>query len=222
MRLRITPAVVAWFKGQHHGLYDNSILGATTLNGLTANVPRPPIYFFSMAFCATIPFPNRLLEYRDINEFICLFPLGNIFALGIGTILRFARWIGFVPSLQNVFSWFTNVANRHLDALGYFLRIPHPGKQIPRPDMLPVLAPFAYGMAGITAGAWVANDGIVNTVSMDGPPGNGNVHPAQEFVSRLDPTNLKRVQGRFWYFGENSTIDHADQLGIFTDPTTVR
>lgn len=103
--------------------------------------------------------------------------------------------------------------------MGYFSQIPQPGEQIPRPDMLPVLAPFSYGMGGVRRGEWAANDGIVNTVSMDGPP--GNVRSAAEFVSHLDPVNLGPVQGPFWYIGENGTIDHADQLGVFTDATTV-
>lgn len=113
----------------------------------------------------------------------------------------------------------TDVANRHLGAMGYFSQIPRPGEQIPRPDMLPVIAPFAYGMGSVKGGQWAANDGIVNTVSMDGPP--GNVRGAEEFVSNLDLANLGQVQGPFWYFGENGTIDHADQLGVFTDATTV-
>ena len=74
-------------------------------------------------------------------------------------------------------------------------------------------------MGSVSGGKWAANDGIVNTASMDGPP--GNVRDAEEFVSHLDLANLEQVQGPFWYFGENGTIDHADQLGVYTDPTTV-
>jgi len=87
--------------------------------------------------------------------------------------------------------------------------------------MLPVLAPSAYGMAGIQGGDWTANDGIVNTISMSGPSGDGRVRRAQDFLLDFDLKNPTSVQGPFWYFGENSTIDHADQLGIFTDRTTV-
>ncbi|KAK4232841.1 hypothetical protein C8A03DRAFT_48406 [Achaetomium macrosporum] len=225
MRQRIGRAVVAWFEGQTNGLYDNSIAGATVLN-TTTTLAAPPTYFFTMAFCATNPFPNRILTRQDIEEFIRLLPGGDIFNfLGFGftatTLLELANWAGIAPTLQRTFSWMTDVANRHLGAMGYFSQIPRPGEQVPRPDMLPVIAPFAYGMGGVRGGEWAANDGIVNTVSMDGPPGPpGNVRGAEEFVSHFNPANLGAVQGWFWCFGENGTVDHADQLGVFTDATT--
>lgn len=224
MRGRISPAVVAWFNGQVNGLHDNSIAGAAALN----NLPVAPVtslpYLFTMAFCATNPFPNCILTRQDIEEFIRLLPGGNIFNfLGVGfgaaALLNLGSRAGLAPTLQRTFSWMTDVANRHLGAMGYFSQIPRPGEQIPRPDMLPVIAPFAYGMGSVRGGVWAKNDGIVNTVSMDGPP--GNVHGVEQFVPDLDLENPRDVQGRFWYFGENGTIDHADQLGVFTDAITV-
>lgn len=98
----------------------------------------------------------------------------------------------------------TDVANRHLGEVGYFSQIPRPGEQIPRPDMLPVIAPFAYGMGSARGDAWAANDGIVNTVSMDGPP--GNVRDVDELLLNLDPANLRDVQGRFWYLGRMAPL----------------
>jgi hypothetical protein len=225
MRQRIGPAIVAWFNGQVNGLYNNSIDGATELNSLPAPPATPLPYFFTMAFRATNPFPNRTLTRQDVEEFILLLPGGNIFnflgvGFGVTTLLNLANWAGVAPTLQRTFSWMTDVANRHLGAMGYFSQIPRPGEQIPRPDVLPVIAPFAYGMGSVRGGEWAANDGVVNTVSMDGPP--GNVRDAREFIPHLDPENLGQVQGPFWCFGENGTIDHADQLGVFTDATTVR
>jgi hypothetical protein len=224
MRERIGPAVVAWFNGQVNGLHDNSIAGVTDLNNLPAPPAAPQTYVFTMAFRATNPFPHRILTRQDIEEFIHLLPAGNIFnflgfGFGITTLLQLADWAGIAPRLQSTFSWMTDVANRHLGAMGYFSQIPRPGEQIPRPDMLPIIAPFAYGMGSVRGGEWAANDGIVNTVSMDGPP--GNVRGVEEFLSLYDLANPQQVQGPFWYCGENGTIDHADQLGVFTDATTV-
>jgi hypothetical protein len=224
MRERIGPAVVAWFNGRVNGLHDNSIAGAADLNNLPATLAPPQTYVFTMAFRATDPFPHRILTRQDVEEFIRLLPGGNIFnfmgfGFGIATLLQLADWADIAPELRSTFSWMTDVANRHLGAMGYFSQIPRPGEQIPRPDMLPVIAPFSYGMAGVRGGEWAANDGIVNTVSMDGP--SGRVRGAEEFVSHFDRANPGPVQGPFWYFGENRTIDHADQLGVFTDPTTV-
>jgi hypothetical protein len=229
MRERIGPAVVAWFNGQINGLYDNSIAGATELNDLSATLPPPPppphpaTYFFTMAFRATYPFPHRILTLQEIEAFIRLLPGGDIFnflgfGFGVTTLLEIANWADLAPPLQKTFTWITNVANNHLGAMGYFSQIPRPGEQIPRPDMLPVIAPLSYAMGGVRGGEWAANDGIVNTVSMHGPP--GNVRSAGEFASHFDRANPRLVQGPFWYIGENSTIDHADQLGVFTDVKT--
>jgi hypothetical protein len=224
MRQRIGPAVVAWSNGQVNGLHDNSIAGATDLNNLPVALAPSQTYVFTMAFRATDPFPNGTLERRDVEEFMHLLPVGNIckylgFGVPVTALLHLMDWAGIAPGLRRTLSWMTDVANRHLHAMGYFSQIPRPGEQIPRSDMYPAIAPLAYGMGSVRGGEWAANDGIVNTVSMDGPP--GYVCGVEEFVSHLDPANPGQVQGPFWYFGENGTIDHADQVGVFTDATTV-
>ena len=227
MRQRITPAVIAWWHSKVNGIYDNSIAGATALNTLAASQPLPPpTYFFTMAFCATTHFPTRTLSREDIEGFFELFPAGGIASMfGIprfaSSFLNFANWARISPPLVSVLGWVTDVASRHLKAMGYFSQIPRPGEQIPRPDMLLVLAPFAYAMGGEVAGGRERrrNDGVVNTISMDGP--EGRVKRAEGFVAELDAVNPRPVQGKFWYFGENGTIDHADQIGVFTDLVTV-
>lgn len=229
MRQRIGPAVIEWFNGTVNGLHDNSITGANALNnltGVTTTYPPPPTYFLTMSFCATTPFPNQTLTPPDIREFFQLLPLGGVANFAglpwlISSSLSFGSWLGATPPLQSVLAWMTDVANRHLGALGYFTQIPRPGPQIPRSDMLPVIAPFAYAIGGINAPNEnrEPNDGIVNTMSMDGP--DGRVLDARNFAAELDPANPQTAQGHFWHFGSNATIDHADQLGVFTDATTV-
>ena len=117
----------------------------------------------------------------------------------------------------------TGVASRHLGALGYFSEIPLPGPQIPRPDMLPIIAPFAYAIGGINVPGEdrEPNDGIVNTMSMDGPEGRVR-DAAGSFAAQLSVANPQTTAwGPFWHFGSNAAIDHADQLGVFTDASIV-
>ncbi|KAK4444437.1 hypothetical protein QBC34DRAFT_474914 [Podospora aff. communis PSN243] len=229
MRDRIAPAVLAWWHGPVNGLHDNSLSGVAALNALTArsSPSSSQTYLFTMAFCATTRFPDRTLSRQDIQEFFNLFPAGELAGLfGIphfaSKLLNFANWAKIAPPVVNVLGWATRVARRQLREMGYFSQIPMPGEQIPRADMLLALAPFAYGMGGVAVagdgqGVWGRNDGIVNTASMDGP--EGWVRPAEEgFVDEVSVGGGKG--GWWWYFGENETVDHADQIGVFTDPVT--
>ncbi|KAK0613354.1 Alpha/Beta hydrolase protein [Immersiella caudata] len=226
MRERIGPAVLSWWNGTVNGLYDNSLPGVSALDILTASssLNQSPTYFFTMAFCATVPFPKRTLTHQDVQEFFDLFPAGKLAGLlGIPhfavKVLNVANWVSISPPIVKVLGWVTHVARRHLKEMHYFSQIPVPGEQIPRADMLLVLAPFAYGMGGLAGNdnkEWGRNDGIVNTVSMDGP--DGWVKGATGFV---DEVRMGRGKGGWWwYFGENNTVDHADQIGVFTDPVT--
>jgi hypothetical protein len=94
--------------------------------------------------------------------------------------------------------------------------------------MLPLIKFPAYAMGGrdeipvnalpnITPEEFRLNDGIVNTRSMDGPVGpyvdNG------DFAAQYRAGQI--AKGKYWHFGRNSTIDHADQVGVFTSDNTV-
>lgn len=227
MRERIGPDVIRWFNGKVNGLYDNSIAGAQALNKATiTGSNRVPTHFFTMSFCGTIPLPNENLTPQDICEFFQLFPLGGIpNFLGIpriiAPILSLTNQLRISPSLISVLGWITGVANRHLKLFRYFSHIPRPGPQIPRADMLAVIAPFAYAMGGlhVLGEDREPNDGIVNTMSMDGP--DGRVGDARRFVDELRTRGVRVERETYWHFGSNTSIDHADQLGIFTDPVTV-
>lgn len=126
----------------------------------------------------------------------------------------------------------SDVANRHLRAMNYFSRIPRPGSQIPRADLLPVIALPAYAMGGyqldqqrlqtlngITSEEYQRNDGIVNTMSMSGPVNAVyGVHPFPDPGN--DMTTMDRAKGQYWHLGENVMIDRADQIGVFTAENT--
>ncbi|PVH68536.1 alpha/beta-hydrolase [Cadophora sp. DSE1049] len=232
MRARIDPDVTTWWQGRNNGLFDNSLTGVVNLDTF-APAPSPHILYFTMSFCATELFPDRVLTDRDINEFLALFPVLNPGGI-VGKVTTFFKFqrvgtlIGVLPRLRAALTWIIDVANRHLQAMGYFYQIPLPGTQIPRPDMLPVIAFPAYAMGApgirmgpfpnITPEQFRSNDGIVNTRSMDGPVGgpvnNGN------FAARLTAAGAPGVRGIYWHLGTNSTIDHADQIGVFTNAAT--
>lgn len=113
------------------------------------------------------------------------------------------------------------VANGHLGQLGYFNRVPLPGARVPRPDVLPLMMLPAFAMGGYTipnrpkqtSAEFQPNDGIVNTVSMRGPD--------DQHVFDVANFQANNRNGRYWHIGVNETIDHADQIGVFTNPETV-
>ncbi|EWY97322.1 hypothetical protein FOYG_02182 [Fusarium oxysporum NRRL 32931] len=232
MRARIALDITAWWTGLHNGLYDNSIPGVSNLNAF-APTPSPNIYYFTMSFCATRPFPKDTLTTQDINGFLALFPLNQVWnPLGVwGRVAApfqpLGTRLGVLPSLYAALTWITEVANRHLQIMQYFSQIPRPGSQIPRQDMLPLIMYPAYAMGGrgttlpgITLQEFQQNDGIVNTRSMDGPS-TGPVNHGS-FTARLAAASPANLKGIYWNLGDNATIDHADQIGVFTDPDTFR
>ncbi|KAF2259617.1 alpha/beta-hydrolase, partial [Lojkania enalia] len=238
MHTRLSNIVPFWWNSNLHGLHDNSILGVASLNDFAPD-PSEHTYYFTMAFCATNPFPNRTLGQQDVNEFLALFPLNEVFnPFGVGgralsSVFQIFSQLPFLPQLRDFAAWLTDVANRHLGSMNYFSRIPRPGSQVPRADMLPAIAVPAYAMGGyqldqqgsrvldhITSEEYQRNDGIVNTKSMSGPvsaeygagpfPGPG-----------IDMKDMASAKRKYWYLGENATIDHADQIGVFTSENTV-
>ncbi|KAH7308898.1 hypothetical protein B0I35DRAFT_440943 [Stachybotrys elegans] len=226
MRALIAPTVNTWWNSRFNGLYDNSIRGIRDLDGFA---PRPSrhIYYFTMSFCATRPFPKDTLTAQDINGFLALFPLNGLWnplgawGYAAAPFQPPLTWLGILPSLYAALTWITNMANRHLQGMGYFSQVPLPGTEIPRPDVLPLIMYPAYAMGGrrtvfpgIPLQESQRNDGIVNTLSMDGPS-----------TGRVNYRNFATAptvgRGIYWNLGTNTTIDHADQIGVFTDSTTV-
>jgi hypothetical protein len=238
MHTRLASLVPIWWNSNLHGLHDNSILGAVSLNDFAPD-PSQHTYYFTMSFCATNLFPNRTLSQQDVNEFFALFPLDNIinpfgwWGMALSNVFQILAQLPFLPQLKDFATWFTNIANRHLGSMGYFSRIPRPGSQIPRADMLPVIALPAYAMGGyqldqprlrildhITSEEYQRNDGIVNTKSMKGPA-NARYGSGPFPGPGVDMTNMVSAKGMYWHLGENVTIDHADQIGVFTSENTV-
>lgn len=246
MSTRLRPIVELWWEGTqnpvlppHNGFYDNSIPGVNALNNF-ASAPAHNTFYFTMSFDATVDFPKESLSSADIAELPFTFPLNLWNPLNIPSTLgavglSLSSHIPGVPSLVNLAKWASQVANNHLGALGYFNRIPQPGPKVPRADMLPLMLPTAYAMggyelpartaqliAGISSTDFQPNDGIVNTVSMRGP-NDAHVSNAVHFpVQSLgNPTLAMVTKGTYWHLGINKTMDHGDQIGVFTVGQTV-
>ena len=246
MCTRLQPVVERWWEGTqnpifppHNGFYDNSIPGVNALNYF-ASGPALNTFYFTMSFDATVEFPKESLSSVDLATLPFTFPLSlwnplNISSTLASVSLNLSSHIPGVPSLVSLAKWAVQVANRHLETLGYFSRIPEPGPKVPRSDVLPILLPTAYAMggyalppqsaqliAGISSADLQPNDGVVNTISMRGP-NDAHVSDAALFpVQSLEsPALAMTAKGRYWNLGINKTMDHGDEIGVFTVGQTV-
>ncbi|KAH8595018.1 hypothetical protein B0O99DRAFT_624170 [Bisporella sp. PMI_857] len=245
----LKPLVKLWWEGPrnlppHNGFYDNSVAGVRELNNM-AYQPSPYIYYFTMSFDATQEFPDEHLTADDVATFP-IFPLnilpGPLKLLGYtsASFLAMLSRLPGLPSAASFVKWLVQVANNHLRPLGYFSQIPVPGRLVPRPDMLPLLLVTAVGMGGwessqkanlialdlppnVTSKEFQANDGVVNTASMKGPNDayilDGTTFAVQNLASF--PLSAK-LKGIYWHMGISKTIDHADEIGVFTEGETFR
>lgn len=234
-----------WLNSNNNGLYDNSIEGVHDLSQKAINT-SDNIYYFSLSFHATAPFPRAWPAWgKDaINSFptkiegFVTVVLGNIPIFGwlMEKIIKAFTNLGWqVITAQTRFSsfvqWVTQaVITRILQELGYQLVLPNPGKYIPRKDVIPILLPTVYAMGGqkLTGaqkdclgpnlGDWYRNDGIVNTESMPGP------HGFVRSISSLPDFDFSSPgkRGIYWHLGVNDQMDHADEIGVFTNNGTVR
>ncbi|KAH6610035.1 hypothetical protein Trco_000055 [Trichoderma cornu-damae] len=234
-----------WLDSNNNGLYDNSIKGVHDLS-LTTIGTSTKVFYFSLSFHATNPSPTDWPAWgKDAFE---TFPfsivafvqsvVGGIPILGQLTdmIIRAFLDVGWalLPAIAQ-FSAFVNwvtqaVITRILQELGYNLVLPNPGEYIPRKDVIPILLPTVYAMGGhqLTQaqrdylgpdlGDWLQNDGVVNTESMPGPRG------AVRSVGSLQDVDFGKPgkRGVYWHLGVNDRMDHADEIGVFIERTTVR
>jgi hypothetical protein len=234
-----------WLNSDHNGLYDNSIEGVHDLS-LNTIKTSDNIYYFSLSFHATDPFPQvwPLWGRGAINSFPT--KLEDFVRMVVGSIPILS---GLVDIIANAFSslgwtvllavtpfpsfveWVTKeVITRVIQELGYNLVLPSPGRYIPRKDVIPILLPTVYAMGsqeltetqkdilGPNLGDWYQNDGVVNTESMSGP--NGSVRDINELRDFDFSTAGKR--GVYWHLGVNDRIDHIDQIRVFIERNTVR
>ncbi|EWZ28364.1 hypothetical protein FOZG_17931 [Fusarium oxysporum Fo47] len=203
----VNGSVSKWLNSSNNGLYDNSIEGVHNLSLKAINTSEN-IYYFSLSFHATDPFPEAWPEWG--RDAIDSFPTN-------------------IESFRSFVEWVTKaVITRVLQELGYDLALPNPGRYIPRKDVIPILLPSVYAMGsqeltqvqrdilGPNLGDWYQNDGIVNTESMSGP---------DNFVRGINSLpdlnfSVDGKRGIYWHLGVNDQMDHADQIGVFIEQST--
>jgi len=241
----VNGSVWRWLNSDKNGLYDNSIEGVHDLSLKAINTSEN-VFYFSLSFHATDPFPEAWPEWGI--DAIDSFPtsleaftravLSRIPIIGgwladiiVGTITSLG-WIILttITSFRSFVEWITEaVLTRVLQDLGYDLILPSPGRYIPRKDVMPLLLPSVYAMGsqeltsaqrnilGPNLGDWYQNDGIVNTESMSGP---------DNFVRGINSLpdfnfSVAEKRGIYWHLGVNDRMDHADEIGVFIEQSTV-
>jgi hypothetical protein len=237
-----------WALSRHNAFYDNSIKGVSELPIATTK-PSAHIYYFTLSFHATVPFPSAYPQWAP--EAAGTFPvsllqfahaiLRHIPVIGgpvdwlLTKLVGISGWAVFSSSvrLRDLSLWVTvDVVQRFLQAFGYNLILPTPGRYLPRRDVIPLMLPTVYAMGGQdlsdeekeilgpNRGDWYLNDGIVNTASMNGPIGT-KVFDIANFPTSEPDIRASEVRGRYWHFGVYDKMDHADEIGVWVESTTV-
>jgi hypothetical protein len=206
------------------------------------------IFYFSLSFHATQPFISTFPPFAlsaintfpiplvsKLNHLACSVPyVGPLIGKLESAILEK------IVSVKSLVTWFTlsiatpgiqSVLNREPPPR---ITLPLPGKYMPRLDVIPPMMPTCYAMSGLELTKkqkqillvaegedWLLNDGVVNTLSQMGP-GKDVIEEIREFpLHSIDTKEAGDAKGRYWHFGTNDKMDHADEIGVWIDPDTV-
>jgi hypothetical protein len=250
VRLESNPGPVwKWLTSNNNALYDNSIEGVHSLS-LKAINTSAHIYYFSLSFHATVPFPEDWPAWgRDaiasfptnIEDFMRAalenLPIPGLLRWVIQLVIdRFITlgWIVItnVTSFRSFVSWVTDaVITRILHELSYNLVLPMPGKYIPRQDVIPIMLLSVYSMGG--QDLTPVQRGLLGPNLGDWYQNDGIVNtesmrgPDEAFVRSISSLpdfnfNSPGKRGTYWHFGINDQMDHADEIGVFIEQNTVR
>lgn len=237
-----------WALSRHNAFYDNSIKGVSELPKSTAE-PSEHTYYFTLSFHSTVPFPLEYPEWGP--QAAATFPasllqfagkilehvpvIGGLTDRILHKLVGIGGWAIFSSSvkLRDLVFWgTTEVAQRLLQGIGYNITLPSPGKYLPRADVFAFMLPTVYAMGGQelsdeeetilgqNRGDWYLNDGIVNTASMNGPVGT-KIFDIAGFPTSNQDIGGSKARGRYWDFGVNDKMDHADEIGVWIEHTTV-
>jgi hypothetical protein len=187
---------------------------------------------FAQAILKHIPLVDRPADWILSHTIFQPLPfIGDPTEFILSKLAGTAGWFIFkasVPLLNLVMWGTTEVAQRLIRGFGYNLILPLPGRYLPRKDVIPLMLPTVYAMGGQELsdeeqkilghkrGDWYLNDGVVNTASMDGPVGTA-ISPISDFLKKT----VDERRGCYWHFGVNDKMDHADEIGVWIEETTV-
>ncbi len=245
----VSGPVGKWLASNHNGFYDNSIEGVHALD-MDADDVSSHVYYFSLSFHATMPFPNEWPKWT-LNA-ISEFPLpliGSIrkvascipfVSLGsralnylVGPALERREWklLSSLVSIKALVAWTTDsVAKNILLAAGVDAKLPAPGAFLPRTDVLPIMIPTCYAMSAVDltrAQRAVLGDGLGDWHQNDGIVNTESMRGPCDDVVRpisafpLDKTHSADARGVYWHMGTNGKMDHADEIGVFVAEDTV-
>lgn len=223
-----------WRKANLNGFFDNSIEGSAALN-IRISEPSPIVFYFTMSFSCSSKINTFKIMTKDIQTLfpavlppLKYIPLFNFFTYPLSWVIaRIGNRMGTFSSLLN---WGVQRINARIPKESIIPALWVAGSQLPRWDILPLFAPTAYAMGGYTLttkqsrllGAlgrsskeWQTSDGVVNTISQQGPWGKKNV------IVEMSVPQVP-LKGVFNHLGTHDGIDHADVLGINVNPTMVR
>lgn len=231
---RLDGPVAKWLDSRRTAFHDNSIEGVQKLHD-EAQSPSNHVCYLTFSFHCCEPFPSwPAWTPEALAKFPV--PLLNKIPPILTSVLVwpvFKRLVTFSKFLEWVVA---EVSNRLLKEQNFGLKLPGPGKYVPRKDVIPVMLPTVYAMGsrdplappgpasrkdiiGGDSEKWLLNDGIVNTISMTGP--------RDEIIREVDPTrfplsDLAALRGKYWHFGTTGYLDHADEIGVWVIEDTVR
>lgn len=222
-----------WRKSNLNGFYDNSIEGSAALNAKISG-PSQRVFYFTMSFSCSANASTFKIMTEDIQTLLPAvlpllkyIPLLNVFTYPLSWfVARIGNRMGTFSSLLD---WGVQRINERIPPESIIPAVWVAGSQLPRWDILPLFAPTAYAMGGYILTAkqskllgtfgksskeWQTSDGIVNTISQQGPWGKKDV-----IVEMSVPRQPQK--GVFNHLGTYKGIDHADVLGINVNPDMV-
>jgi hypothetical protein len=238
-----------WLASNHNGFYDNSIEGVHELN-MDADTTSSHVYYFSLSFHATMPFPTTwppwtlnavksfpmplLASITKAASYIPFMSMGAwIINYLLGSALEKLGWklLSSVVSVKELVAWSTSsVAKNLLLTFGIDAKLPPPGEFLPRPDVIPLMMPTCYAMSGLDltpAQRRRLGDNLGDWHLNDGIVNTESMRgPCEDVVRPVSAFPMERInsagaRGVYWHMGTNDKMDHADEIGVFIEEDTV-
>jgi hypothetical protein len=238
-----------WLASNHNGFYDNSIEGVHELN-MDADTTSEHIYYFSLSFHATTPFPTEWPQWTlsavqdfpmpllaTILKVASYIPFVNMSARAfnyfLGSALQKLEWklLSSVVCIKDLIAWSTNsVAKNLLVSVGIDAKLPPPGEFMPRTDVLPLMIPTCYAMSGLDlthAQRKILGENLGDWHQNDGIVNTESMRgPSEDVVQPISAFPVEKIngpdaRGTYWHMGTNDKMDHADEIGVFIDEDTV-
>ncbi|KAF3190681.1 hypothetical protein TWF788_008202 [Orbilia oligospora] len=242
-RLESTSGPVSkWYNSNINGFYDNSIKGVGDLDRRAAPA-SPNIYYFTLSFHSTVPFPSYWPPWTIdairsfpvplvsfIREVLYSIPLVNIGVWIVDSvvngILNTAGWaiISRLISIHDLVRWVTQeVLNRLLYETDYKVTLPPPGRYLPRNDVMPLILPVVYAMGGQDLSPEqkrILGPNLGDWYQNDGVVNTESMCGPHGSVVKdiaafpISDINSDSARGIYWHLGVNNRMDHLDEIGI--------